>query len=135
MKRKITKAAIGLALLAIGFGSGLFVQHKRSGYHYEVRDTKEYSSPIGPVRWSYVTESVGMPFLESGTTILEVEGRTIYKAKRGFQESSPYARNITTAQNRIAWDDGDFQFDLTIRRMKTGEQAAPEQPLPAAQFR
>ena len=123
MKRKITIAAISLALLAIGFGSGLLVQHMRTGYHYEVRDTKEYSSSVGPVRWSHVTESVGMPFLDSGTTILEVDGRTIYKAERAFQESSPYARNITTAQDRIAWDDGDFHFDLTIKRMKTGEQA------------
>lgn len=123
MKRKITMAIFGLALLAIGFAAGLFVQHNRTGYHYEVRDTKDYISPIGPVRWSYVTESIGMPFLDSGTTILEVDGRTIYKAKRGFQEGSPFARNIITPQDRIAWDDGDYQFDLTIKRMKTGEQA------------
>jgi hypothetical protein len=64
-----------------------------------------------------------MPFLDSGTTILEVDGRTIYKAERGFQEGSPFARNIFTAQDSISWDDGEYQFDLTIKRMKTGEQA------------
>ena len=123
MKRKITMATIVLALLVIGFAIGLFVQHNRCGYHYEVRDTKEFSSPVGPVRWSYVSESVGMPFLDSGTTIIEVDGRTIYKAERAFQESSPYARNIIAAQDGIAWDDGDYQYNLTMKRMKAGEQA------------
>ncbi len=65
-----------------------------------------------------------MPFLDSGTSILEFDGRTIYKAKRAFQESSPYARNITAAQDGIAWDDGEYHFDLTIKRMKAGEQEA-----------
>ena len=118
MKRKIILAVIGLALLAAGFFVGRFVQHSKSGYHYEVRDTKDYDSPVGSIRWSYVTESVGTPFLDSGTTILEVDGRTIYKAKRSFQESSPFARNISATQNGISWEDGDFRFDLTIHRMK-----------------
>ncbi len=121
MKRKITFALIGLTLLAIGFVAGALVQHSKSGYHYEVKDTKDYASPVGPVRWSYVTESVGMPFLDSGTSILELDGRTIYKAKRVFQEPSPYAKNISATQKGIAWDDGDFRFDLAIQRMKTGE--------------
>ena len=128
MKRKITVATTALALLAIGFAIGLFVQHNRTGYHYEVRDTKEYSSPVGPVRWSYVSESIGMPFLDSGTTILEVDGRTIYKAERAFQESSPYARNIIAVQDGIVWDDGDYQYNLTMKRMKTGEQAVDGNP-------
>ena len=122
MKRKIILAVIGLALLAAAFFAGRFVQHSNSGYHYEVRDTKDYDSPAGPIRWSYVIESVGIPFLDPGTTILEVDGRTIYKAKRAFQESSPYARNISATQDGIAWDDGEFRYDLKIHRMKTGEQ-------------
>jgi hypothetical protein len=122
MKPKITLAIIGLALLAVGFVSGRLVQHNKSGYHYEVKDTKAYDTSVGPVRWSYVTESVGMPFLDTGTTVLELDGRTIYKAKRSFQESSPYARDISVTPNGIAWDDGDFRFDLTIHRTKTGEQ-------------
>ena len=121
MKRKITLAVIGLASMAVGFLAGRLVQHNKSGYHFEVRDTKNYDTSVGPIRWSYVTESIGMPFLDTGTTVLELEGRTIYKAKRAFQESSPYAKNISTNQNGIAWDDGDFQFHLTIHRLKTGE--------------
>lgn len=116
MRRKLTLTAIGLALVAFGFGSGVIIQHTRSGFHYEVRDTEEYSSPVGPVRWSYVTESVGISLLDPGTTILEFDDRTIYKAKRGFQESSPYARNVIPTENGIAWEDGDYHFNLTITR-------------------
>jgi hypothetical protein len=128
MKRKITLAIIGLALLAGGFVAGRLVQHNKSGYHYEVRDTKDYDTSVGPIRWRYVTESVGMPFLDTGTTVLELDGRTIYKAKRSFQESSPYAKNISPKQDGIAWDDGDFRFDLTIHRMKTGKQTVDGNP-------
>lgn len=128
MKRKIILTTIGLALLAIGFASGRFVQHSKSGYHYEVRDRKEYGSPIGPIRWSYVAESIGTPFLDSGTTILEVDGRTIYKAKRAFQEVSPYAKNINVDQDRISWDDGDYRFDLSMHKIKNGEQGGGGNP-------
>lgn len=69
-----------------------------------------------------------MPFLDTGTTILELDGRTIYKAERSFQESSPYARNIRATQEGVAWEDGDFQYDLKIQRTKTGEQAADGNP-------
>jgi len=119
MKRKIPLTIIGLALLIVGFVAGRFVQHNKSGYHYEIKDSKDYDTSVGPIRWSYVTESVGMPFLDSGTTVLELEGRAIYKAKRSFQESSPYAKDISATPDGIAWDDGDFRFDLTIHRMKT----------------
>ena len=128
MNRKIILAAIGIALVTLGFVSGRFVQHSKSGYHYDVRATKDYDSPVGPIRWSYVTESVGMPFLDSGTTILELDGRMIYKAKRSFQESSPCARNIRATPEGVAWDDGDFLFDLTIHKIKTGKQAADGNP-------
>lgn len=102
MKRKIILAVIAIALLATGFGVGCYVQHSRSGYHYEVIENKNFDSPVGPIRWSYVTESVGMPFLDSGTTILEFDGKIIYKAKRSFQESSPYARNIKATPKGVA---------------------------------
>ncbi len=128
MKRKITLAIIGLALLAVGFLAGRFVQHSKSGYRCDVLAIKEYDTSVGPVRWSHVTESVGMPFLDTGTTVLEYDGRTIYKAKRSFQESSPYANNISPTPDGIGWDDGDYRFELSIHRMKTGEQAVDGNP-------
>lgn len=125
MKRKSAYTLVGLALLSIGFASGRFVEQCHSGYHYDIRDTKDFDSPMGLVRWSYVTESIGTPFLDPGTTTLEIDGRTIYKAKRDFQESAPYAKNITTSKDRISWDDGDFHFDLTLQRLKAADQNPP----------
>jgi hypothetical protein len=123
MKRKILLAAIGLSISVASFVAGRAFQHNKSGYHYEVKETKDFSSPVGPVRWSYVSESVGMPFLDPGTTIIEVDGRMIYKAKRAFQQSSPYARNISATQDGIAWDDGEYQFDLRLQKMKSVESS------------
>jgi hypothetical protein len=128
MKRKFTPVIVGLVLLAIGFASGFLVSYINSGYHYEVIDTKNYKSPMGSIQWSSVTESVGWSFLDPGTTILEIEGRTIYKAKRYFQENVPVAKNVSTSNDHITWDDGEYLFDLTLRRMNTDES---EQPLSA----
>jgi len=116
----------GIATLAIGVAIGCVIQHRNTGYHYEVRDAKEYDSAFGPVRWSYVTESVGIPILDSGTTVLELDGRTIYKADRTFQESTPYAKNVEVDEDRVSWDDGEFRHDLTIKQIENGEDTGPD---------
>lgn len=116
MKRVFIQLALGALLLIVGFVGGRLFQHFKSGYHYAVRAEKEYESPLGLVKWSYVTESIGLPFLDPGTTIIKLEDRTIYKAQRGFQESVPYAQNITATENTIAWDDGEFEFHLVIEK-------------------
>jgi hypothetical protein len=125
MKRKFRLTIVALALLTIGFASGQLFQHGKSGYHYEVSETKNYESPMGLIRWSYVFEFVGMPFIDTGTTILEIDGKTIYKAKRPFQESTPFAKNVKATQDHITWDDGEYLFDLTLRRMKTDKTKPP----------
>ena len=117
MKRALIYASIGAALVMFGFFAGEFFQHQKTGYHFEVRDQKSIQSPLGEIEWSYVTESVGMPFLDPGTTIIKFEGRTIYKAQRYFQEDFPYARNIQTNDNSIRWEDGEFKFQLIIESL------------------
>ncbi len=107
----------GLALLGVGFVAGRFIERIGSGYHYEVRETKVYDSSLGEVRWSYVSESVGMLLIDTGTTIIEFDGRTIYKARRAWQESAPYARNIATTQGHISWEDGDYRYDLAVQKI------------------
>ena len=77
---------------------------------------------MGPIHWSYVTESVGLPFLDPGTTVIKFEGRTIYKAQRGFQESVPFAQSIETSDKSITWNDGEFRFHLAVDRMKAAGQ-------------
>jgi hypothetical protein len=117
MKRALIYASVGAILVVVGFFAGEFCQHQKTGYHFEVREQKLFRSPLGKIEWSYVTESVGMPFLDPGTTIIKFEDRTIYKAQRYFQEDYPYARNIQTNDNSIMWEDGEFKFQLTIESL------------------
>jgi len=116
MKTALKQIILVILILTLGFVTGRAFQHTRTGYYFEVREKEEYAFPLGEIRWSYVTESVGIPFLDPGTTIIEYEGRTLYKAKRGFQESFPFAQNIQTSGNSIDWSDGEYSFHLTIAK-------------------
>lgn len=128
MKRLLIRLAIGSVLLLIGFVGGRLFQHAKTGFHFKVLAEKDYGSAKDPVRWQSVSESVGIPFLDPGTTTLEFRGRTIYKAQRIFQESIPVAANVSVSDQQIVWDDGELRFHLTVEEMKKGEQdgAAPE---------
>ena len=117
MKHKLISAVVGTALLAIGFACGRSFQDARSGYHYEILATKEFPSSFGPVRWIHAAESVGLKLFDPGTTSLEFEGRTIYKAKRYPQENAPVAKDVTIYPDRIVWNDGELNFDLKLSRM------------------
>ena len=122
MKRVFIYLTVGIVLIIVGVVGGRVFQHAKSGYHYKVRAEKEFPSPMGPIHWSYVTESVGLPFLDPGTTVIKFEGRTIYKAQRGFQESVPFAQSIETSDKSITWNDGEFRFHLAVDRMKAAGQ-------------
>ena len=80
---------------------------------------------MGTVEWKCVTESVGMPFLDPGTTIIDFKGRTIFKARRIFQENYPYARNVQVTNDTIAWDDGELKYHLIVEPL-TNSLAAPQ---------
>jgi len=125
MKRFLIYSTIGAALVVAGFLVGSLYQHLKSGYHFEVLEEKAFQSSLGKIKWSCVTESVGVPFLDPGTTIIKFEDRTIYKAQRYFQEDYPYARNIQTHDNVIAWEDGEFKYNLIVERL-TNSLAAPQ---------
>lgn len=58
-----------------------------------------------------------MPFLVPGTTKIIFADRILYEAKRGFQENTPFARNIETLGNQIKWEDGDYQYKLDISKL------------------
>jgi len=121
MKRSIIRLAIGSTLLLAGFVGGRLFQHAKTGFHFKILAEKQYGSSKDPVRWQSVSESVGVPFLDSGTTIIEYRNRTLYKAQRVFQESAPAAANISVSDRQIDWDDGELRFHLTIEEMKKGE--------------
>ncbi len=95
----------------------MFIEKAIYGYYYTVRDEKTYPFKYGELEFRHVSESVGLPFLDPGTTILEFDHRSIYKAQRGFQELSPFAREIKINDNIIQWEDGDYDFVLTINRI------------------
>ena len=125
MKRFLIYSVLGAALVVAGFLVGSQYQYLKSGYHFEVLEEKSFQSSLGKVKWSCVIESVGMPFLDPGTTIIKLEDRTIYKAQRYFQEDCPYARNIQTHDNVIAWEDGEFKYSLIVEPL-TNSPAAPQ---------
>ena len=121
MKKNLSCALIGLALLVIGFACGRSFQDAKSGYHYEVVATKDFPSSFGMVRWVHAAESVGLKLFDPGTTSLEFEGRTIYKAKRYPQENTPVAKDVTIYPDRIVWNDGELNFDLKLSRMASDQ--------------
>lgn len=122
MKRVSFRLDVGIVLLIVAYGVGRIYQHARTGYHYKILAEKEFTSPMGPIHWRCVTESAGFPFLDPEITIIEYGDRTIYKARRSFQERSPFAENIEASDKSIAWDDGEFHFQLKVEPLKNGGQ-------------
>lgn len=130
MKRLPICLVIGAVLLAVGFVGGRLFQHAKTGFHFKVLAEKQYGTPDDPVRWRCVSESIGMPFLDPETTIIDYRGRTIFKAQCDFQESVPVAANIRASGNRVDWDDGEFQYHLTVEDMKQGGAGATNEVQP-----
>ncbi len=125
MTAKLARLALRGAFLAMVFMSGALVHYFYYGNYYEIIAEKTYASEIGPIQYRYVIETVGVPFLDPGTSILEYQGRTIYKARRMFQESHPVAAHIGVTNRQIIWDDGELKFQLTVEPMKKGEPLRP----------
>jgi hypothetical protein len=105
--------------MVVSFFVGRGFEHLLNGYRYEVRETKEIKVKGGTVIQMSVMEHVGLPFLDTGKTILEYTGRDgmpiqIYKAQRMFQEGYPVARNVRREDSSIAWEDGLNQYKLEI---------------------
>ena len=133
MKRAIILTVVSGIMLVAGFFGGRTYEKSRNGYYYKFLERKEYQSELGPIEWSSFVESVGTPFiLEPEMTMINMGNRTIYKAQRDFQENIPYASNIVTSNNFIAWDDGDFHYLLKVDPVKHEKQSGPaDQPIDA----
>jgi hypothetical protein len=117
IKSVLKRSMIVLYIFVAGFFAGKIFQHSAHGYHFKVRQEENYDFALGEIRWRYATESFGMPFMDTGTTLIEFGDRTLYKAKRYFQESVPFARNIQTSGSAIYWDDGECRFNLTVEKI------------------
>jgi hypothetical protein len=125
MKFKLAIMFVGVIMFVIGLLCGGAIQHAKTGYHYKLLERKEYpSETLGTIEWSCFSESVGEPFLDPEKTMINMGNRTIYKAKRDFQEDDPHARNIKISDNVISWEDGDYEYHLTVIPMKNDKTAA-----------
>jgi hypothetical protein len=105
---------LGLVILFLVFRAGVTFDKKVNGYRYEIRNEKEYASPMGVFKWLYVSESHGLSLIDPGTTIIEFAGRKIYSAQRGYPGSVPFAQAIRVDGSQIVWDDGEYLYHLSI---------------------
>ena len=110
-------------MLALIFLAGLkvggFIQHQKTGFFYVLRSEKTYASSFGAIKLRYATEAVGAPFLDPGTSTIVLEDPsglelTVYKAKRGFQESFPFPEDVRVQDSEIRWDDGRYAYTLLL---------------------
>ena len=119
------KLLLGLCVLVVAIAAymaGRWMEGAKSGYHYQVLEDTEIKSDWGPIHSKTVMEYVGFPFVEPETTLIEVDGRTIYKAKRIFQERYPSARNVRVNGGLIEWEDGEYSFSLRMEKMPPAKE-------------
>ena len=101
---------------------------KMRGYHYELRSEKHVPYAEGTVAIKYVTETMGLPFLDPGTSIITLEQEsggetTIYKARRIFKESYPFVSDVKVNGDEFEWNDGDKQYHLHITSLQKDHSA------------
>lgn len=86
----------------------------KSGYRLNIEDTEEFVFSSGTFYRHQFRESAGIPIMHPGSSMIEFDGRLIYRADRGFQEPVPHVMNIKELENGIYWSDGEYNFDLII---------------------
>ncbi|MDA3874742.1 MAG: hypothetical protein PF795_12390 [Kiritimatiellae bacterium] len=128
-----TILAVGGACYGVGFQVGKYVH----GHHYEIRNEEEFSFLNGTIYSRYTTDSIGPPILDPGTSEIQFHGAvvrglpiTIYKANRGFQESTPFVNDLKVRGDEVSWDDGLYSYRLHINEAteETGQQNTPPNP-------
>lgn len=107
-----TYRLIGFCAGFLGLVGGAILHSIFAGHHFSVLKEKIYPTPNGDLRWRVTTDT--WSFLDPGDTQLELNGRTLYKAKRYFQEAWPVAHDVKVTGNTITWDDGEYAFSLQI---------------------
>lgn len=111
----------------LGLWLGGTIQHWKTGYVYKLRNEKTYSSPNGTIRLEYATESVGMAFLDPGTSTIALEEPDgtkfiLYKAPRAPRESFPFVKDVEVTPEEMRWDDGCFAYTLHIEASQRGDR-------------
>lgn len=113
-------------LSLITFFCGRGYQSMKNGYKLEVLKEERVESSLGIIKRQQVMESIGMGFLDTDTSIIQLDDVTLYKARRDFQEGSPVARDLKVEGNTLSWQDGYQRYHLTIERVpRATESSAP----------
>ena len=128
MKVGLTCFFGAVVAVAAGFIGGRAFERMKSGYHVNVLSKKVYESAVGRVEWSHISESFGAANLNPDTTMIKFEDRIVYKAQREFQETSPFVDDVTVSDNNVRWNDGEFQFSLTVEPANKGTNAVDRKP-------
>jgi hypothetical protein len=127
MKQKKILIFAGIVVaVTLAFLGGRGFERTQSAYRLDVIESKTYPFDHGELNLIHAFESVGLSFMNTGSSIIELSNRTLgkitlYKAHRSFQEISPSVRNIVVESNKLFWDDNWFKYSLTITPLE-GEQ-------------
>ena len=115
-------------LSLITFFCGRGYQSLKSGYKLEVLTEELIETSLGTVKRQQVMETIGLGFLDTDTSIIQLDDVTLYKARRGFQEDSPVARELKVEGKTLSWQDGYQRYHLTIEpaHNDTAKQAPSE---------
>jgi hypothetical protein len=120
MARTAIWTAVLGGVFVVGLAAGRSYQHMKTGYWFRAIDEQEIPlAPRAPLRLRHAFKKIGVPFLETESSILILDddhcGKvTLYEAKRGFQESYPYVKDVTVDGNEITWQDGRYNYQLKI---------------------
>lgn len=68
MNSKTKRLIFNTIVLICVFCAGGFFQHLQTGHHYKVHEKEYYEFELGMLQWEHVTDSVGFPLFEPGTT-------------------------------------------------------------------
>ena len=123
-----TAVLIGVAVTGF-FGGRTATQHLKTGYHFKLIDDRQYPyAPDASLHLQHATKSVQLPFLDPETSLLILDDDhsrevTLYEAKRGFQESYPYVKDITVKGDDITWTDGRYSYRLTINLLASAAES------------
>jgi hypothetical protein len=131
MKQTLVWTLVIVLAVCAAFWFGRRFERFKAGHFYEIRSEKTVPFGDKELHIQYVTESIGTPFLDPGTSVLTIREVgsvpiTIYKAKRGFQESSPYVSDASIKDNAISWDDGLYQYELKIESSPHSDDASKD---------
>jgi hypothetical protein len=98
---------------------GWYSYKLKYGYWHEVRREKSYPTANGLIKVSYITETIGIPFMDPGTSSVTLTDNNgleflLYKSNLIFQEGYPFVDGVTIEKNIIRWEDGIRKYELHI---------------------